>query len=98
MTTKCNGKEQAARINRLIDFIEMKSESKFPRIFIQDILLVFGSMYDLHALLCYFKWAQDHHESDDTILKTILYDLAGVQQNPETFCPRTAGYSAEASE
>jgi hypothetical protein len=26
-------------------------------------------MYDLHALLCYFKWAQDHHESDDTIPK-----------------------------
>jgi|GEM_PF-3457149 len=98
MTTKRNGKEQAARINRLVDFIEMKSEAKFPRIFIQDILLVFGSMYDLHALLCYFKWAQDHHESDDTILKTILYDLGGVQQNPETFCPRTAGYSAEASE
>ena len=55
MTTKVNGKEQAARINRLIDFIEMKSESKFPRIHIQDILLVFGSMYDLHALLNYFE-------------------------------------------
>ena len=95
MTTKGNGKDQAARINRLIDFIEMKSESKFPRIYIQDILLVFGSMYDLHALLCYFKWAQDSHESDDIILKTILHDLNGIQQNPETFCPRTAGYSED---
>ena len=95
MTTKGNGKEQAARINRLIDFIEMKSESKFPRIHIQDILLVFGSMYDLHALLCYFKWAQDNHESEDNILKTILHDLSGIQQNPETFCPRTAGYSED---
>ena len=95
MTTKGNGQDQAARINRLIDFIEMKSESKFPRIHIQDILLVFGSMYDLHALLCYFKWAQDNHESDDTILKTILHDLNGIQQNPETFCPRTAGYSED---
>jgi len=95
MTTKGNGKEQAARIKRLIDFIEMKSESKFPRIFIQDILLVFGSMYDLHALLCYFTWAQDHHESYDTILKTIMHDLNGVKQNPETFYPRTAGYSED---
>ena len=95
MTIKGNGKEQAARINRLIDFIEMKSESKFPRIHIQDILLVFGSMYDLHALLCYFKWAQDNHESEDIILKTILHDLSGIKQNPETFCPRTAGYSED---
>ena len=95
MTIKGNGKDHAARVNRLIDFIEMKSESKFPRIHIQDILLVFGSMYDLHALLCYFKWAQDNHESDDTILKTILHDLNGIQQNPETFCPRTAGYSED---
>ena len=98
MTTKRNGKEQAARINRLIDFIEMKSESNFPRMFIQDILLVFGSMYDLHALLCYFEWAQDHYESDETILETIMHDLNGIKQNPETFRPRTAGYSAEASE
>ena len=93
MTTKGNGKDQAARINRLIDFIEMKSESKFPRAHIQDILLVFGSMYDLDALLCYFKWAQDNHESEDLILKTILHDLYGIKQNPETFCPRTTGYS-----
>jgi hypothetical protein len=71
----------------------MKSEAKFPRIYIQDILLVFGSMYDLHALLCYFTWAQEHHVSEDAILRTILYDLSGVTQDPETFCPRTAGYS-----
>jgi hypothetical protein len=98
MTTKGNGKEQAARIKRLIDFIELKSESKFPRSFIQDILLVFGSMYDIHALLCYFKWAQDHYESDETILETIMHDLNGIKQNPEIFCPRTAGYSDETSE
>ena len=91
MTTKRNGKEQAARINRLIDFIEMKSEAKFPRIFIQDILLVFGSMYDLHALLCYFKWAQDHHESDDTILKTILYDLDWRPAEPRNILSAYSG-------
>ena len=95
MANKGNGREQAARIKRLIDFIEIKSESKFPRMFIQDILLVFGSMYDLHALLSYFVWAQDNHESDGVILETIMHDLYGVKQNPETFCPRTAGYSED---
>jgi len=90
MTTKHNGKEQAVRINRLLDFIERKSEAKFPRSFIQDILLVFASMYDLHALLCYFEWAQEHHESEDTILETIMHDLYGIKQNPETFHPLSA--------
>ena len=90
-----NGKEQAIRINRLIDFIEFKSESKFPRAHIQDILLVFGSMYDLDALLCYFKRAEEHHESEEMMLATILHDLYGIQQDPEIFCPRTAGYSEE---
>ncbi len=90
MTSKSNGKEQAVRINHLLDFIERKSESKFPRSFIKDILLVFASMYDLHALLSYFEWAQLHHESEDTILETIMHDLYGIKQNPETFNPHSA--------
>lgn len=90
MTSKSNGKEQAARINRLLDFIERKSEAKFPRSFIQDILLVFASMYDLNALLYYFESAQEHHESEDTILETIMFDLYGIKRNPETFRPRSA--------
>ncbi len=93
MTSKSNGKEQAIRINRLLDFIESKSEAKFPRSFIQDILLVFASMYDLHALLCYFERAQERHESEDTILETIMHDLYGIKQDPGTFRPRSADTS-----
>ena len=93
MTSKSNGKEQAVRINRLLDFIEKKSEAKFPRSYIQDILLVFESMYDLHALLSYFESAQEHHESEDTILETIMHDLYGIKQNPKTFRPRSADTS-----
>ena len=84
------------KLDRLIDFIE--SESTFPRIFILDMLLVFACMYDIHALLRYFKWAQDNHESDNDIFETIMHDLNGITENPETFCPCTAGYSAETSE
>jgi hypothetical protein len=90
MTNNRNGKEQAARINHLLDFIERKSESKFPRSFIQDILLVFASMYDLHALLSYFERALERRESEDTILETIMHDLYGIKQNPETFHPHSA--------
>jgi hypothetical protein len=79
------------KLDRLIDFIE--SESAFPRILVLDMLLVFACMYDIHALLRYFKQAQDHYESDETILETIMHDLNGITQNPETFRPRTAGYS-----
>lgn len=84
------------KLDRLIDFIE--SESTFPRILVLDMLLVFACMYEIHALLRYFKWAQDNHESDDDILETIMHDLNGITENPETFCPRTAGYSAETSQ
>lgn len=84
------------KLDRLIDFLER--EASLPRILILDMLLVFACMYDIHALLRYFKWAQDNHTSDDDILETIIYDLNGITQNPETFCPRTAGHSAETSE
>ena len=80
------------KLDRLIDFIE--SATGFPRILVLDMLLVFACMYDIHALLRYFKQAQDSHESDTDILETIINDLNGITQNPETFRPR----SAEASE
>ena len=84
------------KLDRLIDFIE--TSTGFPRVSVLDMLLEFASMYDVHALLRYFKWAQDNHESDADILETIIHDLNGITQNPETFCPRTAGYSVETSE
>jgi hypothetical protein len=75
------------KLDRLIDFIERATG--FPRISVQDMLLEFASMYDIHALLRYFKSAQDNHESDADILETIIYDLNGITQNPETFRPRS---------
>ena len=98
MTTNRTGRELLARINHLIDFIHVKSGSNFPRILIMNLLLVFGSMYDLYALLRYFEWAQDNHQRDADILKTIMHDLNGIKQDPETFYPYTAVYSVNSSE
>lgn len=85
-------KALAAKINRLVNFIEKKSEIKFSRYFILNSLLTFEKMYDLDALLRYFDWAQDNHESDDNILETIMHDLSGIKDDPETFSPRSSGY------
>jgi hypothetical protein len=90
MTT--DKEERIAKIHRLADFIEKKSETKFPRFFILNRLSDFGRMYDLDALLRYFDWAQDNHESDAHILETITHDLNGIKQDPKTFSPRSSGY------
>ena len=83
MTTKRNGKEQAARIIRPIDFIEMKSEAN-SLASLSRILFCLRSMYDLHALLCTSS-GRKTNESDDTILKTILYDLVASSRTPKHF-------------
>ncbi len=85
-------KKPAAKIKRLVDFIEKKSKIKFPRYFILNSLFMFGKIYDLDALLRYFEWAQDNRESDASILGTIMHDLNGIKQDPETFSPRSSGY------
>jgi hypothetical protein len=79
------------KLDRLIDFLER--EASLPRIVILDMLLVFACMYDIHALLRYFQQAQDKHVSNDDILETIVDDLNGITQNPETFHPRSAEIS-----
>ena len=76
------------KLDRLIEFLER--EASLPRIVILDMLLVFACMYDIHALLRYFQQAQDKHMSNDDILETIVDDLNGITQNPETFHPRSA--------
>jgi hypothetical protein len=76
------------KLERLTDFLER--EASLPRIVILDMLLVFACMYDIHALLRYFIQAQDKHVSNDDILETIVGDLNGITQNPETFRPRSA--------
>lgn len=76
------------KLDRLIDFLE--SQTSFPRIVIMDMLLVFASMYDIHALLRYFERAQENHVNEEELLETIVDDLNGITQNPETFRPRSA--------
>ena len=76
------------KLDRLIDFLER--ETSFPRIVIMDMLLVFSCMYDIHALLRYFEQAQDKRVSNEQLLETIVDDLNGITQNPETFRPRSA--------
>lgn len=76
------------KLEHLIDFLERGTS--LPRIVIMDMLLVFACMYDVHSLLRYFKQAQEKHVSDEEILKTIVDDLNGIMQNPETFRPRSA--------
>jgi len=80
------------KLEHLIDFLE--SQTSLPRIVVLDMLLVFACMYDIHALLRYFEQAQANQVSNEELLETIVDDLNGITQNPETFRPR----SAEASE
>ena len=99
MTTKGNGKEQAARIKRLIDFIEMKSESQN---FLASLSRIFFSSLGVCTIFMRSCATSSGRKTTMKVTtrfsKTIMHDLSGVQQNPETFCPLTAGYSAEASE
>jgi hypothetical protein len=76
------------KLDHLIDFLERKTS--FPRIVILDMLLVFACMYDIHALLRYFERAQENQVSNEELLETIVDDLNGITQNPETFRPRSA--------
>ena len=90
MATNSFSKINAAEITSLINFIE--SKTNFPRLLILDAIFRFGYLYDLSALLRYFEWAQDNHEKDAAIFATIMHDLNGIEQDPKTFSPRTAGY------
>ena len=83
-------KLDAKKIASLVDFIE--SKTNFPRLLILDAIFKFGHLYDLSALLRCFEWAQDNHEKDAAIFVTIMHDLNGIEQDPKTFSPRTAGY------
>jgi hypothetical protein len=76
------------KLDRLIDFLER--QTSFPRIVIMDMLLVFSCMYDIHALLRYFEQARENHVNEEELLETIVDDLNGITQNPETFRPRSA--------
>ena len=90
MATNSLNKINAAKITSLINFIESKTD--FPRILILNAILDFERLYDLPALLRYFRWAQYNRESDNAILGTILHDLHGIEKDHKTFCPRSAGY------
>jgi hypothetical protein len=76
------------KLDRLINFLV--SQTSFPRIVVMDMLLVFSCMYDIHALLRYFEQAQANQVSNEELLETIVDDLNGITQNPETFHPRSA--------
>ena len=76
------------KLEHLIDFLERGTS--LPSIVIMDMLLVFSCMYDIHALLLYFERAQENHVNEEELLETIVDDLNGITQNPETFRPRSA--------
>jgi hypothetical protein len=73
-------------INFIVD------ESSIPRVNVVSYLTMFGQMYDLDALLRYYKQASEQKEDSSVIYETIMHDLRGVREDPNTFNPRSASY------
>ena len=49
-------------------------------------------MYDIDALIRFYDWARENNEKDVDILETIMHDLNGIKEDPDSFCPRSSSY------
>lgn len=83
-------KQRADKINALVNFIMASSEISRNHVF--NYVVTFGQMYDLDALLRYYEWARENDESADDIFETIMHDLRGIREDPDSFSPRSASY------
>jgi hypothetical protein len=89
MSDKKNNKRSdmtTAVVNFIVD------ESSIPQVNVISYLTMFGGMYDLDALLRYYKQASEQKEDANIIYETIMHDLRGVREDPNTFTPRSASY------
>ncbi len=90
LTREDASKARADRVNAIAIFIAASSDVSVSTIL--NHLVTFGRMYDIDALLRYFDWARENDESDADILETIMHDLNGIQEDPDTFSPRSNSY------
>ena len=90
LTREDASKARADKVNTIATFIAASSDVSVSTIL--NHLVTFGRMYDIDALLRYFDWARANDESDADILDTIMHDLNGIQEDPDTFSPRSNSY------
>ena len=83
-------KARAEKVNAIANFVAASSDVSVN--IILDHLVTFGRMYDVDALLRYYDWARANDERDADILETIMHDLNGIKEDPNTFSPRSSGY------
>jgi len=90
LTREDASKARADKVNAIAIFIAASSDVSISTIL--NHLVTFGRMYDIDALLRYFDWACANDESDVDILETIMHDLNGIKEDPNTFSPRSNSY------
>ena len=83
-------KVRAEKVNAIANFVAASSDVSVN--IILDHLVTFGRMYDIDALLRYYDWARANDERDADILETIMHDLNGIKEDPNTFSPRSSSY------
>lgn len=83
-------KARAEKVNAIAKFVATSSDVSLNTVL--NHLVTFGRMYDIDALLRYYDWASANDEHDADILETIMHDLSGIQEDPETFSPRSSSY------
>lgn len=81
---------RAEKVNAIANFIVASSDVSVNTIL--NHLVTFGRMYDIDALLRYYDWARANDERDADILETIMHDLNGIKEDPDTFSPRSDSY------
>lgn len=90
LTREDASKARADKANAIANFIAPSSDVSVSTTL--NYLVTFGRMYDIDALLRYYDWAHSNHESDADILETIMHDLSGIKEDPNTFSPRSNSY------
>lgn len=83
-------KARAEKVNVIANFVAASSDVSVN--IILNHLVTFGRMYDIDALLRYYDWARANDERDADILETIMHDLNGIKEDPDTFSPRSGSY------
>jgi hypothetical protein len=90
LTREDASKARADKVNAIAIFIAASSDVSISTIL--NYFVTFGRMYDIDALLRYYDWARANDESDADILETIMHDLNGIKEDPNTFSPRSSSY------
>ena len=90
LTREDASKARAEIVNAIAKFVADKSDISISAIL--NHFVAFGRMYDIDALLRYYDWARENNESGADILETIMHDLSGIMEDPNTFSPRSSSY------